>query len=526
MKSIEIYDTTLRDGSQSEDISFTVEDKIRIAHKLDDLGVHYIEGGWPGSNPRDIDFFKKVRNLRFNHAVITAFGSTRRPGIKAENDPNLVQLLDSETSAITIFGKSWDMHVREALSTTLEENLEMIFDSLTFLKKNCPKVIFDAEHFFDGYKKNPEYALKALHSAESAGADWIVLCDTNGGSLPNEVASAVKEVKKHIKTPIGIHSHNDSELAVANALSAISAGAGQAQGTINGFGERCGNANLISIIANLKLKMGYDCVSDANLKRLKEVSAFVDELANKSHWNRQPYVGKSAFAHKGGIHVSAIRKNSATYEHIEPEAVGNIQRILVSDLSGKSNILFKAKEYGIDVDANDPKIQKTLELLKSSENLGYQYEGAEGSFELLMRDALGQKKLFFEFIGFRVIVEKRREDESPITEATVKIKLGDDIEVTAAEGIGPVNALDKAIKKALIRFYPELEELHLFDYKVRILDEDKGTQSRIRVLVESGDLHHKWGTVGVSENIIEASWQALRDSIEYKLNGFKKGLEP
>jgi 2-isopropylmalate synthase len=526
MKSIEIYDTTLRDGSQSEDISFTVEDKIRIAHKLDELGVHYIEGGWPGSNPRDIDFFKKTRNHQFKNALITAFGSTRRPGIKAENDPNLKQLLNSETPAITIFGKSWDMHVKEALSTTLEENLDMIFDSLEFLKKHCPKVIFDAEHFFDGYKKNPEYALKALRSAESAGADWIVLCDTNGGSLPDEVASAVKEVKKHIKTPIGIHSHNDSELAVANALSAISAGAGQAQGTINGFGERCGNANLISIIANLKLKMGYDCVSDANLKRLKEVSAFVDELANKSHWNRQPYVGKSAFAHKGGVHVSAIRKNSATYEHIEPEAVGNIQRILVSDLSGKSNILFKAKEYGIDVEADDPKIQKTLELLKSSENLGYQYEGAEGSFELLMRDALGQKKLFFEFIGFRVIVEKRREDESPITEATVKIKVGDDIEVTAAEGIGPVNALDKAIKKALIRFYPELDELHLFDYKVRILDEDKGTQSRIRVLVESGDLHHKWGTVGVSENIIEASWQALRDSIEYKLNGFKKGLEP
>ncbi len=525
MKSIEIYDTTLRDGSQSEDISFTVEDKIRIAHKLDELGVHYIEGGWPGSNPRDIDFFKKARHLWFKHAVITAFGSTRRPDIKAENDPNLKKLLESETSAITIFGKTWDMHVKEALSTSLDENLRMIFDSLEYLKRHCPKVIFDAEHFFDGYKKNPEYALKALKSAESAGADWIVLCDTNGGSLPEEVASAVRDVKKHIQTPIGIHSHNDSELAVANALSAVSAGAEQVQGTINGFGERCGNANLISIIANLKLKMGYNCVHDDKLKRLKEVSSFVDELANRSHWNRQPYVGKSAFAHKGGIHVSAIRKNSATYEHIDPTAVGNTQRILVSDLSGKSNILFKAKEYGIDIEANDPKIQKTLEQLKSSENLGYQYEGAEGSFELLMRDALGQKKIFFDFIGFRVIVEKRQEDESPITEATVKIRVGEDIEVTAAEGIGPVNALDKAIKKALIRFYPELEELNLYDYKVRILDEDKGTQSRIRVLVESGDGQHKWGTVGVSENIIEASWQALRDSIEYKLNGFKKGME-
>jgi len=525
MRSIEIYDTTLRDGSQSEDISFTVEDKIRIAHKLDELGVHYIEGGWPGSNPRDIDFFNKARDLRFDNAVITAFGSTRRAGIKSEDDPNLRQLLSSGASAITIFGKSWDMHVKEALSTSLEENLAMIFESLEFLKKNCPKVIFDAEHFFDGYKKNPDYAMKALKSAESAGVDWIVLCDTNGGSLPDEVASAVTEVKKQIKTPIGIHSHNDSELAVANALAAISAGAGQAQGTVNGFGERCGNANLISIIANLKLKMGLDCVSDENLKRLKDVSAFVDELANKAHWNRQPYVGKSAFAHKGGVHVSAIRKNSATYEHIEPTAVGNSQRILVSDLSGKSNILFKAKEYGIDVESDDPKINKTLDQLKASENLGYQFEGAEGSFELLMRDALGQKKIFFDFIGFRVIVEKRREDESPITEATVKIRVGEDVEVTAAEGIGPVNALDKAIKKALIRFYPELENLHLYDYKVRILDEDKGTQSRIRVLVESGDAHHKWGTVGVSENIIEASWQALRDSIEYKLNGFKKGME-
>ncbi|QPJ63928.1 MAG: citramalate synthase [Candidatus Nitrohelix vancouverensis] len=525
MTSIEIYDTTLRDGSQSEDISFTVEDKIRIAHRLDELGVHFIEGGWPGSNPRDIDFFKKIKRARFSNSKITAFGATRHPDKTVETDANLKQLLESETEVITIFGKTWDLHVEAALSTTLDQNLKMIFESLQFLKKNCPCVLFDAEHFFDGYKRNRDYALKAIKEAEAAGADRIVLCDTNGGSLPTEVAAIVTEVKKQIQTPLGVHTHNDSELAVANALAGVRAGATHVQGTINGFGERCGNANLISIIANLKLKMGYDCVDDEQVKQLKNVSAFVDELANKSHWNRQPFVGKSAFAHKGGIHVSAVQKNRETYEHIVPEAVGNTQRILISDLSGKSNVIFKAKEFGIDINDNDPKIKETLEILKASEQLGYQYEGAEASFELLMRNAIGEKKIFFDFIGFRVIVEKRQEDEAPITEATVKIRVNGVMEVTAAEGIGPVNALDKAIKKALGRFYPELEEVNLFDYKVRILDENKGTQARIRVLVESGDHQRKWGTVGVSENIIEASWQALIDSVEYKLNGFRQGSE-
>lgn len=522
MQSITIYDTTLRDGSQSEDVSFTVEDKIRIAHKLDALGVHYIEGGWPGSNPKDIEFFKKAKRLNFEQARITAFGSTRYPGKRVEEDVNIQHLLEAETDAVTIFGKSWDLHVQYALSTNQDENLRMVTESLAYLKKRCGEVMFDAEHFFDGYKSNPEYALKVLKEAESAGADWIVLCDTNGGSLPWEIGKIFEAVKNTVKVKLGIHCHNDSELAVANSIKAVQAGALQVQGTINGLGERCGNANLISIIPNLKLKMGLNCVTDKQMQSLKEVSAFVDEIANKAHFNHQPYVGKSAFAHKGGVHVAAIQKNSATYEHIEPEVVGNWRRILISDLSGKSNILIKAKEFGIDVNGGDPKVKKILGDLKNLENLGYQYEGAEGSFELLMHDALGDKEVFFEFIGFRVIVEKRQEDEEPVSEATVKIRVNGVQEVTAAEGPGPVDALDKAIKKALTKFYPELEEVNLIDYKVRILDEKKGTRSKIRVLVESGDHHAKWGTVGVSENIIEASWQALIDSLEYKLNTFSK----
>lgn len=522
MRSITIYDTTLRDGSQCEDVSFTVEDKIRIAHKLDELGVHYIEGGWPGSNPRDIEFFKKAKRLTFKQAKVTAFGSTRYPGKSVEKDVNIQHLLETETEAVTIFGKSWDLHVKHALSTNQDENLRMVSESLSYLKKHCREVMFDAEHFFDGYKANPEYALKVLREAESAGADWIVLCDTNGGSLPWEISKIFDAVKSTVNVKLGIHCHNDSELAVANSIQAVQAGAQQVQGTINGLGERCGNANLISIIPNLKLKMGLDCVTDKQMQSLKEVSAFVDEIANRAHWNHQPYVGQSAFAHKGGVHVAAIQKNRATYEHIEPEVVGNWRRILISDLSGKSNILIKAKEFGIDVDGGDPKIRKILGDLKNLENLGYQYEGAEGSFELLMHDALGDKENFFEFVGFRVIVEKRQEDEEPISEATVKIRVNGVQEVTAGEGAGPVDALDKAIKKALTKFYPELEEVNLLDYKVRILDEKKGTRSKIRVLVESGDHHSKWGTVGVSENIIEASWQALIDSLEYKLNAFAK----
>ena len=434
-------------------------------------------------------------------------------------------LIEANTEIITIFGKSWDMHVKEALSTTLDENLRMIKDSLSYLKKNCSEILFDAEHFFDGYKNNPEYAMKVLKEAESAGVDWIVLCDTNGGSLPSEVTKICSDVKKSIATKIGIHTHNDSELAVANALAAVQVGAEQVQGTINGFGERCGNANLVSIIPNLKMKMGLNCVSDKQIQSLTDTSSFVYELANQAHWNHQPYVGKSAFAHKGGIHVSAIKKNSATYEHINPESVGNVQRILISDLSGKSNIIYKAKEYGVDVNGEDPKVKKILDTLKLSEQLGYQYEGAEASFELLMRDALGEREYFFDFVGFRVIVEKRSEDEGPISEATVKIRVNGIQEVTTAEGIGPVNALDQAIKKALGKFYPEMENVSLFDYKVRILDEKKGTKAKTRVLIESGDHDSKWGTVGVSENIIEASWQALIDSVEYKFSTLSKSSQ-
>jgi 2-isopropylmalate synthase len=490
MKTIKIYDTTLRDGSQAEEIAFTVEDKLRIAHKLDECGIHYIEGGRPGSNPKDVEFFEQIKKESFQQARLVAFGSTRSPKHKADNDPNLKRLLEAETEVITIFGKSWDMHVKEALSTNLDENLRMVSDSLSFLKKHVKEVMFDAEHFFDGYKKNPEYALKVLKEAESAGADWLVLCDTNGGTMPWEIKSIFEEVSKVCKTPLGIHTHNDSEMGVANALTAVGAGAGQVQGTINGYGERCGNCNLVSVVPNLKLKMGMDCLSNEQMKGL---------------------------THKGGIHVSAMQKNRETYEHIDPTLVGNQTRILVSDLSGKSNIIQKAKEFGMDVDSKDPKIQEVLTQLKESEKLGYQYEGAEASFELLMRDAMGERQQHFEFIGFRVIVEKRQEDEAPLAEASVKIRVNGVQEVTAAEGHGPVNALDKAIRKALTKFYPELEEVSLFDYKVRILDEKSGTTAKIRVLVESGDHDSKWGTVGVSEDIIEASWQALIDSILYKL---------
>ena len=486
------------------------------------MGAHYVEGGWPGSNPRDIDFFSKASRENFLQTKITAFGSTRYPDKKVDKDLVIQALMKTETEVVTIFGKTWDLHVKDALSTSLDENLRMIFESIEYLKKHRKEVLFDAEHFFDGYKDNPGYAIKAIKEAESAGANWIVLCDTNGGSLPDEIDLIFKEVKNSVSTKLGIHAHNDSELAVANCLQAVRAGAEQVQGTVNGIGERCGNANLISIIPNLKIKMEIDCISDEQLKTLKDVSAFVDELANKAHWNQQPFVGKSAFAHKGGVHVSAVRKNSKTYEHVQPEIIGNSQRILISDLSGKSNVMHKAKEFGIDIDAGDPKIQNILETLKKSENLGFQYEGAEASFELLMRDALGEKENFFEFIGFKVIVEKRKEVEKLVSEATVQLKVNGVQEVSAAEGTGPVNALDKAIKKALVKFYPELNGINLYDYKVRILEEKKGTRAKTRVLIESGDQHHKWGTVGVSENIIEASWQALIDSIAYKLNSFSK----
>lgn len=517
MRSIEIYDTTLRDGSQAEDVSFSVEDKLRITEKLDELGVHYIEGGWPGSNPKDAEFFKKVRRLRLSSSIITAFGSTQRPKIHVHEDGNIKALLDSQARVITIFGKTWDFHVKEALKIPLDANLVIIYDSINYLKRHVEKVFFDAEHFFDGYKHNPDFAIKCLKAAEDAGADRIVLCDTNGGTMPHEIRSICLDVKNKVNTPLGIHCHNDSDCAVANSLIAVEVGIMQVQGTINGIGERCGNANLCSIIPNLQLKYGMSCISADSLARLREASRYVNEIANLSHFKRQPFVGDSAFAHKGGIHVSAVRKRSETYEHIRPELVGNSQRVLVSDLAGKSNVLRKAEEFGIHVRPDSPELQGILDKLKELEHHGFQFEGAEASFELLLKKELGLHRRFFDLIGFRVIAERRKEKEEPITEATIMVKVGKSIEHTAATGNGPVNALDNALRKALEKFYPELKTFRLQDYKVRVLTAGRGTSAKVRVLIESGDESDRWGTVGVSENIIEASWQALVDSIEYKL---------
>jgi len=515
--SIKIYDTTLRDGTQAEDIAFSLEDKVRIAQKLDEFGIHYIEGGWPGSNPKDLQFFREVKKIPLSHARIVAFGSTCRAGTAPEKDSNLQALIEADTKVVTIFGKSWDIHPLEALNITLEQNLEIIHQSVRYLKKQVSEVIYDAEHFFDGYKNNPSYALKTLQAAQEAKADWIVLCDTNGGTLPDGIQSIIDEVKKKISTPLGIHVHNDSEMAVANTIVAVKKGIRLVQGTINGYGERCGNANLCSIIPNLKLKMGIDCITDAQLKKMTEVSRFVSELANLPHYKYLPYVGESAFAHKGGVHVSAIRKSDMTYEHVPPEKVGNRQRVLISDLSGESNILYKAAEFNIDIESKDPKVREILDNLKQLENQGFQFEGAEGSFEILIKKALGQHKKFFELMGFRVIVEKSEEEGPSLSEATIMVRVGDRVEHTAAVGNGPVNALDNAIRKALEKFYPELKEVTLLDYKVRILSSKDGTGAQTRVLIESGDGKSKWGTVGVSENIIQASWQALVDAIDYKL---------
>ncbi|GFO57083.1 (R)-citramalate synthase [Geomonas sp. Red276] len=523
MSLVKLYDTTLRDGTQAEDISFLVEDKIRIAHRLDESGIHYIEGGWPGSNPKDVSFFKDIKKEKLNQAKIAAFGSTRRAKITPDKDQNIRTLVQSEADAVTIFGKSWDFQVREALRIPLEENLELIFDSLEYLKARMPEVFYDAEHFFDGYKANPEYAIKTLQAAEQAGADCIILCDTNGGSMPYEIAEIVAKVKSQVKTPLGIHTHNDGECAVANSIIAVQQGIVQVQGTINGFGERCGNANLCSIIPALKVKMGIDCVSSEQLKQLRDLSRFVYELANLAPDKHQAYVGNSAFAHKGGVHVSAIQRHPETYEHMRPELVGNATRVLVSDLSGRANILAKATEFNINLDSKDPVTLEILEEIKSMENRGYQFEGAEASFELLMKRALGTHRKFFSLIGFRVIDEKRHEDEATISEATIKLKVGGKIEHTAAEGTGPVNALDNALRKALEKFYPKLKDVRLHDYKVRVLPAGQGTASSIRVLIESGDKEGRWGTVGVSSNVIEASYQALIDSIEYKLHKEEEG---
>jgi 2-isopropylmalate synthase len=514
---VKVYDTTLRDGTQAEDISFSVEDKIRITQRLDELGIHYIEGGWPGSNPKDAQYFQAVQTIPLVSAKVVAFGSTARKGVSPDKDANIRALLDAKTKVITIVGKSWDMHPLTAMDISLEENLDLISQSIAYLKQHVPEVIFDAEHFFDGFKGNQEYAMATIKAAEAAGSDCIVLCDTNGGTLSFDLAEIVREVRGAVKTPLGIHVHNDSDLAVANTIVAVKEGVVQVQGTINGHGERCGNANLCSIIPNLQLKMGIKCLSDDHLKKLKEASRFVSELANLPHNKHQPYVGDSAFAHKAGIHVSAIRKSPLTYEHIKPELVGNAQRILISDLSGESNVLAKADEFNIKLKKGDPTTKKIVTALKELENQGYQFEGAEGSFELLIKKAVGRHKKFFDLLGFRVIVEKRGDDSPPFSEATIMVKVGERVEHTAAEGNGPVNALDNALRKALEKFYPGLAEVRLIDYKVRVLTDQEGTGASTRVLIESWDGETRWGTVGVSENIIQASWQALVDSIDYKL---------
>ena len=514
--SISIFDTTLRDGTQGENICFSAEDKFRIAKRLDDFGIDYIEGGWPGSNPKDMAFFEKAKHHVFRHAKIVAFGSTCRAGNQPDEDPNLKALIQAETPAVSIFGKSWLIHVNEALGITPEENLQMISGSVKHLKSHGREIIYDAEHFFDGYKHNPDYAIQTLLTAESSGADVLVLCDTNGGSLPHEISTILRDVAKHVSAPLGIHTHNDGDLAVANSLAAVEAGAVQVQGTINGYGERCGNANLCSVIPNLQLKMGYHCVPDSSIPRLTALAKFVSELANLVPDNKQSYVGKSAFAHKGGIHVSAVMKNSSTYEHINPEQVGNCRRVLVSDLSGKSNLSYKSKELGFEFSKYSENSTAIVQQLKALENEGYQYEAAEASFELLVKQMTGQTPDFFNLEGFRVIVEQNASGESR-SEATIKVRVQDQVELSAAEGNGPVHALDAALRKALFKFYPEISSMKLRDYKVRVLNEKNGTAAKVRVLIDSVSGNSGWGTVGVSENIMDASWQALSEGVTYYL---------
>ena len=516
MRKVRLYDTTLRDGSQAEGISYSVMDKIRIAEELDKIGIDFIEGGWPGSNPKDREFFLKISQRKLKNSKIAAFSMTRRPNTKAEDDANLKALLKSNAQIITIVGKTWDFHVTQVLKTTLDENLAMIKDTVNFFVKKGLPVFYDAEHFFDAYQANQDYALKTLLSAQNAGAELICLCDTNGGTLTPEITRIINEVKTKIKIELGIHCHNDSGVAIANSLAAIEAGATSVQGTINGYGERCGNADLIPIIANLKLKLKIDCIQDEKLKQLTHLSHFVSEISNMRTKNEQPFVGDSAFAHKGGMHINAVMKNPLSYEHVDPSCLGNRRRILVSELGGKTGILLRAKDLSYDLSKNDPQTKKILELVQKLEHRGFQFEAAEASFQILMQKALKKYKKFFTLEGFKVVIEKRT-DKKITSEAIIKLKVKGVKEHTAAEGDGPINALDNALRKALKDFYPTLAKMHLSDFKVRVLDEKAGTAARVRVLIQSEDESDTWSTVGVSGNIIEASWQALVDSIEYKL---------
>jgi 2-isopropylmalate synthase len=514
---VSVYDTLLRDGSQTENLSFSLADKIRLTEEFDEMGVDYVEGGWPGSNPKDIEYFEEMKQHSLDHTTLTAFGSTRHPDNAPKNDDNLQALLEAETPAITIFGKSWPLHLTDALDVTEAENLEMISSSIDYLSEQDREIIYDAEHYFDGYKDDPEYALKTLMRARDAGADCLVLCDTNGGCLPDDVRSIVTETMNEISgVEFGIHVHNDSGCAVANTLEAVEQGITHVQGTMNGFGERCGNADLTSVIPDLELKMDYEILGDEKLRKLTEVSRFVDEIANLKPNPHQPFVGESAFAHKGGIHVSAVRQNPSTYEHVNPETIGNSRKVLVSELSGKSNIIQKAEELGLELGEDNDIARRVVEEIKERENEGFHYEAAEGSFEILVKQIMGEHDAYFSLVEFRVIIEQKNSAEMRC-EATIKVAVDDRVEHTAADGVGPVNALDNALRKALYEFYPELDEVNLSDFKVRVLDETAGTAAKVRVLIEMTDEDDSWRTVGVSENIIDACWQALTDGIDYKL---------
>ncbi len=531
-----LYDTTLRDGAQREGLALSLDDKLRIARKLDDLGLPFIEGGWPGANPKDVQFFWKLRETPLKQAEVVAFCSTRRPQVAAENDKMLQAILAANTLWVTLFGKSWDLHVTEGLQTTLAENLAMIGDTISYLRSQGRRIIYDAEHWFDGYKQNPDYALETLATALAAGADWLTLCDTNGGTLPQEVrtiTAAVVAAFPILAAPgpgpkLGIHTHNDAGTAVANAIAAVQAGAQMVQGTINGYGERCGNANLCTLIPNLQLKLGYPCIEPDQLTQLTAASRTISEMVNLAPDDHAPFVGRSAFAHKGGIHVSAVARNPLTYEHIAPEAVGNERRIVISDQSGLSNVLAKARSFGLELEPQDPTCRQILQQLKELENNGYQFEAAEASFELLMRRALDCRPDWFQIEGFQVTCDILQGASNPYKNAlaTIKVEVKGEEMLEAAEGNGPVSALDAALRKALVKVYPEIADFHLTDYKVRILDGHAGTSATTRVLIESSDGEQRWTTVGVSTNIIDASYQAVVEGIEYGLLLRSRSTQP
>lgn len=523
-EQIILYDTTLRDGTQGERISFSAEDKLRLAHKLDEFGIHFVEGGWPGSNPKDARFFAMAKKVSFQTSRLAAFGSTRRPGISPDKDKNIAALLKSGTQTVTVFGKSWDLHTASIMGVSRKENLAMIEETVAYIRESGREVIYDAEHFFDGFKNNSDYAMETVRAAAIGGADVIVLCDTNGGALPQEVSEIIAEVASRLEVPLGIHAHDDCGLALANSLAAVQSGVKMVQGTINGYGERCGNADLIAVVGNLQLKMAYHCVPEDSLRKMTELSRYVSEVANVPPFNQRPFVGASAFAHKGGVHVNAVQKNPIAYEHMPPELVGNRRRVLASDLAGRSNIEYKSDEMGIELSRNGADSREIVEKIKFLEDQGYQFDAAEGSLELLIKKIAGQFREPFKLESLRVTIEKDGSGASS-SQATIKISVGDEHEITAAEGDGPVNALDNALRKALYKFYPQIREMGLVDFKVRVIEGSDGTGAKVRVQIESRDHSDIWSTIGVSENIIEASWQALVDSIQYKLSKVRKNDE-